>query len=322
MKGICGLSNLGNTCYINAALQIFSQIHELNRYILTVQNVKNCIDSNVTFEWIQLYKIFEENHGTIIPNRFIERMRQVSTHKHRDEFSGHEQSDSVEFFEFMLECIHNSLNGLDESIRDKRALDNPIDKYMAHIEKSDHSIIQKLFVSCSINRYVNPNTHKVEFDRIEHEYRLSLSIPEIPNVSLQDCFTDTFKEELLTGDNAWFDEKENIKKTVLKRSCLCYTPPILVLHLKRWKKNLMKKNFKVNTPFRLDIQPFTIYKEPCEYELFGIINHEGSIQMGHYHASIQRNGAWFSMNDNMIQHVSPEHLIHERNYCLFYRKIK
>ena len=322
MKGICGFENMGNTCYMNAALQIFSQIDELNEYLLTVQNVKSKIDSVVTFEWLQLYKIFRENHGTIRPNRFIERIREVSKEKSRDEFSGNDQSDSVEFFEFMLECIHNSLNGIDASRVIPRKMDTLLGKYLDQIEKLDHSIIQYLFLSCSMNQYTNHETRKIEFEKIEHEYRISLSIPEKQNVSIYDCFMETFKEELLQGDNAWFDEKDNTKKRVLKRTYLVYTPPILVLHLKRWKTNFTKNNFKIDTPFRLDIGPFTLYPEPCEYELFGIIHHEGSIHGGHYYASIQRNGTWFSMNDHMIQTISPEHLIHERNYCLFYRKIK
>jgi ubiquitin C-terminal hydrolase len=322
MKGICGLTNTGNSCYMNSALQIFSQINELNEYLMKVENVKSLVDSVVTYEWIQLYKIISDNHGTISPNRFIEKIKQVSIHKHRDEFSGNEQSDSVEFFEFMLECIHTSLNGLDDSIRDKRALKTPIENYLDLIEKSDHSIIQNLFLSCSMNRYINPAKNLIEFDKIEHQYSISLSIPEKPNVSIQDCFIDTFKEELLEGENAWFDEKDNIKKNVIKRSYLCYTPSVLVLHLKRWKSNLSKNNFKISTPMLLDIQPFTIYKESCEYELFGIINHDGSIHGGHCYASIHRNGIWFSMNDHLIQTIPQEYLIHERNYCLFYRKIK
>jgi ubiquitin carboxyl-terminal hydrolase 8 len=322
MKGICGLSNVGNSCYINSALQILSQIHELNDYLLRIQNVKNKADSTVTFEWIQLYKVFEDNHGTIIPNRFIERIKQVSKHKNRDEFASHEQNDSVDFFEFILECIHNSLNGIDHTLLIQRNTGNAVDQYLKKIESIDQSIIPTLFLSCSIYRYINPETEKIEFDRIEHEYRIGISIPERSPLSLHDCLVDTFNEELLSGENAWFDEKENTKKTVLKRSYLCYTPPILVLHLKRWRTNLTKKRFKIDSPLLLDIQPFTIYKEPCPYELFGIINHEGSIHGGHYYASIHKNGLWYSMNDDSIQVIPNEHLIHERNYCLFYRKIK
>lgn len=321
MKGLCGLSNLGNSCYMNAALQVLYQMDELNKYLISVKNVKNKLESIVTFEWVLLYKMFQENDGTIIPNRFIERMKHVSVEKKRDEFSGKEQGDSVEFFEFLLECIHTSLNGIDDSLQEIRPHNNPIDTYLREIEKKDYSIIQTLFLTCSINRYVNPTTQKIEFDKIEHEYRISLSIPDKNNVSIYDCFIDTFKEEILTGDNEWFDEKDNVKKTVVKRSYLCYTPTILVLQLKRWKSNLSKKNVKVDTPFSLDIQPFTIYKEACDYELFGIINHEGSIYGGHYYSIIRKNN-WFLVNDHLIQEISQENIINERNYCLFYRKIK
>jgi len=322
MKGICGLANRGNTCYMNASLQIFSQMHELNNYLLTVQNVKNCADSIVTFEWIQLFRMIQDNHGSITPNRFIERMSHAAIQKNRQEFSSGEQNDSVDFFEFMLECFHNSLNGLDSSIREKRNRENQVEKYLEQIEEKDHSIVSRLFLSGFIYQYVNPVNMKIEFYKIEHEYHLSLSIPDKSNVTIQDCFMETFKEEILTGENAWFDEKENVKKTVLKRSFLCHTPRLLILHFKRWKPNMTKKNNKIDTPFLLDIQAFTVYKESCEYQLFGVINHEGGIHGGHYYASIQKEGVWFSVNDHSIQSISPEHIIHESNYCLFYRKIK
>jgi ubiquitin C-terminal hydrolase len=293
---------------------------ELNEHLLKVENVKSRIDSVVTFEWLQLYKLFKDNHGTILPNRFIERMKQVSVQKNRDEFSSHEQCDSVDFFEFILECIHNSLNLMTPPI--KRSIKTQVDKYLQDIEVSDCSIVSNLFLSCSMNRYMSPDYNKIEFDKLEHEYTVSLSIPENNSVSLKDCFSYTFKEELLTGENAWFDEKENVKKNVIKRSYLCHTPKILVLHLKKWNTNMVKKRIKIDIPFILDIQPFTIYPESCEYELFGIINHEGSIHGGHYYASIQKSGLWFSVNDNLIQPIFAEHLIHEGNYCLFYRKIK
>jgi ubiquitin carboxyl-terminal hydrolase 4/11/15 len=37
-RGLSGLTNLGNTCYLNAAVQILSHIHELNEYLMNVSN--------------------------------------------------------------------------------------------------------------------------------------------------------------------------------------------------------------------------------------------------------------------------------------------
>ena len=34
--GHSGLTNLGNTCYLNAAVQILSHIHELNHYLMNL----------------------------------------------------------------------------------------------------------------------------------------------------------------------------------------------------------------------------------------------------------------------------------------------
>ena len=56
-----------------------------------------------------------------------------------------------------------------------------------------------------------------------------------------------------------------------------------------------------------------------KYELFGIINHEGNIFGGHYFSYIKIN-TWFEFNDTTISQV--QNIISDKNYCLFYRKIK
>jgi ubiquitin C-terminal hydrolase len=321
MKGICGLGNVGNSCYINASLQILSQIDELNHYLLTIKHMKNIPETILVFEWIGLYKMIHENNCSIMPYRFIETLKKVSRKKNRIEFSQTEQNDSIDFFDFILECIHNAMNNLDKSIQSDKSGCIQVDQYLKKVEETDSSIVSKLFLTGTLNQYITPNTKKIEFYKLEHEYKIGLSIPEKKNVSLYDCFIDTFKEESLSGDNAWFDEKENKKKNVLKRSALVCLPTILCLHLKRWRGNLTKKTIKVNSPFVLDITKFTIYKKNSIYELFGILNHEGSIHGGHYYSYVFRDG-WFSLNDNFIQSISVDSIIHESNYCLFYRKIK
>jgi ubiquitin C-terminal hydrolase len=59
--------------------------------------------------------------------------------------------------------------------------------------------------------------------------------------------------------------------------------------------------------------------ENMNYELFGIINHEGNIFGGHYYSYIKKN-KWFAFNDTTISEV--QDIISDKNYCLFYRKIK
>jgi len=58
-----------------------------------------------------------------------------------------------------------------------------------------------------------------------------------------------------------------------------------------------------------------------KYELFGIINHEGNIFGGHYFSYIKIN-KWFIFNDTNISELQMQDIISDKNYCLFYRKIK
>ena len=59
-KGICGLSNLGNTCYFNVMIQCMNNMHKLS-YQLHYQNLIQTIDSNtmtIYQEFIGFIRIF------------------------------------------------------------------------------------------------------------------------------------------------------------------------------------------------------------------------------------------------------------------------
>ena len=117
--GHSGLTNLGNTCYLNAAVQILSHIHELNQYLLNVTQLNRLNDSVLTIEWISLYKLLWSQNCIISPNRFVSKIKDITQNK-TTKFCNLEQNDSNEYFYFMLDCIHNSLNKLDQTIKLKK----------------------------------------------------------------------------------------------------------------------------------------------------------------------------------------------------------
>ena len=45
-RGLTGLCNLGNTCYINSCMQILSNIHELNEYLNLIHKLY-CLNYNL-----------------------------------------------------------------------------------------------------------------------------------------------------------------------------------------------------------------------------------------------------------------------------------
>ena len=73
-KGYSGLTNLGNTCYLNAAVQILSHIHELNNYLMKVNQINRTNDSVLTIEWVSLYKLLWSQNCIISPNRFVSKI--------------------------------------------------------------------------------------------------------------------------------------------------------------------------------------------------------------------------------------------------------
>ena len=325
LNGLSGLCNLGNTCYLNSTMQILSQIYELNEYLSNIESLNNINESALTLEWIMLQKLMWSKNVVISPNRFVHHIRQLSKLKGRDEFAGFDQNDANDYFYFTIECIHNSLNLRDEKQCYRRTTEKTINNYLLDFEQKDLSVISKLFTSCLIYNYYNKESGKKEFFKIEHGFTIELSIPQIPDsISLYDCFKETFKDDELIGENAWYDENENIKKDVIKKTQICYLPDILAIHLKRWNYTLNKNNRLIDIPILLDIEPFMIkqYKDQTKYELFGIINHSGIIFGGHYNSYIRRNRRWFLIDDSNVTEVNESNIINSKNYCLFYRKIK
>ena len=305
--GHSGLTNLGNTCYLNAALQILSHIHELNNYLMNVKELNRINDSVLTIEWISLYKLMWSQNCIISPNRFVSKIKELSNLK-TVKFCNFEQNDSNEYFYFMLDCIHNSLNNLDKSIKLPKTNNPELNKEIDNYESKDCSIIHSLFSSFLSYTYLNKETNAIEFTKYEPHFMIELSIPLVDNISIEDCIKFTFEEEEL--DTLWYDEKTKEKKQLIKKTNIAYYPNILVLHLKRWihlKKNRQLVHF--NETLELGEK----------YELFGIINHEGNIFGGHYFSYIKKN-KWCVFNDTNVSEI--QDIIGDKNYCLFYRKIK
>ena len=308
--GHSGLTNLGNTCYLNAAVQILSHMDELNKYLLNVTQLNRLNDSLLTIEWISLYKLMWSQNCIISPNRFVSKIKDLTQNK-TTKFCNLEQNDSNEYFYFMIDCIHNSLNKLDQTIKLPKTNNSELNKEIDAYESKDCSIIHSLFTSFLSYTYVNKETNLVEFTKYEPHFMIELSIPLVDNIRIEDCINFTFQNELL--DTLWHDEKTNEKKQLIKKTDFSYYPNILVIHFKRWIQ--MKKNKQI-------VHFDEILKLNNEiYELFGIINHEGNIFGGHYFSYIKKN-KWFLFNDTNISEIQMQNIVSDKNYCLFYKKIK
>ena len=306
-----GLVNLGNTCYINSVIQVLHNIYELNEYISKNNNYnKETNDYILTSEWNILKELMDKSVH-ISPNRFIHMNNELFKKKSNLDFQQNKQGDANEYLLFILECIHNSYNLLDNNLIYSN------DKYIKEYIKKDNSIITQLFVSMFEITYLDENNIKVS-KTYESHWNIDLYIPDKDNITIYDCLDNTFKKEYLCNDNAWFDDKTNKKKNVYKTTKIVYEPKILVFNFKRWLRYDKKNKSKILFEEIIDISSYSNYRS--NYELFGIINHEGNIFGGHYYSFIKKRDKWILFNDNEIRPISS--IIQSSNYCLFYRKLK
>ena len=112
-QGLCGLHNIGNTCYMNTALQCLSHLESLTHYFLTREfeahiNRQNPLGSGGLLARAYaslLAGLWEGSERSIAPYD----LRKVMI-KLEPQFGGFQQHDCQEFLNFVLDRLHEDLN--------------------------------------------------------------------------------------------------------------------------------------------------------------------------------------------------------------------
>ena len=329
-RGLTGLCNLGNTCYINSCMQILSNIHELNEYISLIhksfENNKSDVDVLFLIEWKSLYDLMWSKNVTISPNRFIKIIQVISKQKKMMLFSGYEQNDVTEYLYFLLECFHNGI---------KKCTNHLWEKQLKHISKyndkkfleyytlhysNNFSLIELLFSGCYEIKIIEQETNKIISKRYDNFYMIDL---QLNSVNLNECLDEYFKNEEMNeeNNNQYYDDNDKCYKNIYKQTKIIHKPKILIIHLKRWSNNLRKNqriiHFDLN---ELNMTKYIKTNKEVKYDLFGIINHSGNIFGGHYHSYIKNdNNKWYIFNDTQVSEIKETNIKTNKNYVLFYR---
>ena len=168
-------------------------------------------------------------------------------------------------------------------------------------------------------------------------------------------FEDT---EVLDDSNLWRCPKCK-QEVAAKKSMYVYKAPnYLTIHFKK-NKTYHNKIPLITFPKVLDFAPFVMNKERVQdynielsefmtsddiaqyqlqgqnpkietekicsnglmYKLFGIVNHYGSQNFGHYTSACEVGGVWTEFNDGSVSPLYDDKLVTEEAYILFYKRI-
>lgn len=339
-KGLTGLVNLGNTCFLNSAVQCISHTYELNELLdkPSLFNFMNKNSSSVLFkEWNELRKLMWSQNCTIAPKGFVTAVQRVAKEKNQDLFTGYEQNDLSEFLIFLLGCFHDSLKrevdivlkGEIKNFKDKIAV-KCLESYK-RLQEKEYSEIIDLFYGIQASLiykkdvdYENLDENSVLSVASESFFIINLPIPlKKRNINIYDCFDSFTEVEVLDGDNKWYNEKTNQKEEINKKSCFWKLPKILIIDIKRYDINNSKKQNNIDIPHIIELSKYVIgyKKDDNTYELYGVCNHSGVTGGGHYTANVKNaDGKWYNYNDTSVSEIRKELVVTAKAYCLFFRK--
>ena len=214
-KGLSGLSNLGNTCFINTCMQILSHTYELNN-MFEDENYKrklnNTHDSALLVEWDNLRKMLWNDNCIVSPGKFIRSVQKLSAIKNNTHFTGNAQNDLPEFLLFIVDVFHNTLRrevsmkivGKETTKKDKLALE--CFEMVKNMYTKDYSEIWNLFYGIHVSQIKSIHKESLLSRTPEPFFMINLPIPiDKKEPSILDCFNLYLEGEKLTGENAWYN---------------------------------------------------------------------------------------------------------------------
>lgn len=335
-KGLSGLANLGNTCFLNSAVQCISHTYELNDFFdkdnKGMIEKKDNKDTLVYREWNELRKLMWVKNCCISPGRFVSSIQHIAEVKKRDLFTGFAQNDLPEFFLFLMDEIHNAfkrsvkmnITGEEKTEKDKLAMS--CYSMLEKMYSKEYSEIVKLFYGIHVSQiFKEDNKDIILSQNPEPFFMINLPIPKRKTLNIYECFDLFTNKEKLEGDNKWLNEKTNTYEDAIKQIQFFSLPDILVIDLKRFDNRMRKNNCCIDFPLEnLDLSKYIIgYDEKSyTYDCYGICNHSGSSLGGHYTSYVKNaNDKWYHFNDTNVSEVENKNkMVSSKAYCLFYRK--
>lgn len=320
------LANLGNTCYLNSAIQALRHIP------LFIKFIKNDDSETSWKKWIhtdrkESHTLLEETSAiinalsvpshpgtTIIPRRFVTSFIQYGR-KHSDAIGMGSQADAAEALQLLIDGIHTQLARQVSISLQGNLSDRPPDvlQYIASLNSwnsfwsKEYSELLNIFYGQTHTKLICKECSTVS-SSYEPWNMLKVSIPGSEGgraPTLLECIADTFATEELHDYDCVTCKKKTIAS---KEHSISRFPPVLILVLKRFTNSGQKIRARIpydeNNLNLSSWRSWTSLQSPGKscYSMCATIEHMGSLRGGHYfmRGKDPITEEWFTYDDSRV----------------------
>ncbi|KAI1303584.1 Ubiquitin carboxyl-terminal hydrolase 2 [Halotydeus destructor] len=306
-KSLAGLTNLGNTCYMNSVLQALYATETIRELILS--NQKTQLMNSLG----RLFSSMKSNSSSVAdPSSF-----RTQFVKLQNKFRNYEQHDAQEFLRYIVNSLHDEMNCAKPrtGLKPYDAPKTSQEAWTQYRSIDDSPLIDVLGGQLSsVIKCSSCSSESVCWDPF-----LDLSLPLPRNCSsadIESCLEEfQALEELDCNERIKCEKCNQIPSRSTKKLSIERPPSLLILHLKRFTND----GYKLSTP-RLTVNQRLFIKSKS-YSLMAAVNHHGkSSRAGHYTATCLHNNVWYEFNDDTVtvkKNFNPKQDLDDC-YILFY----
>ena len=330
---ICGLANVGETCYLHTLIQCLRASPSFRAFILSTPPAPSpATPPTLTSALRELFDVMDNTpDGIIGPNGFV--------HAVATAFSFLEVRSQNDVHEMFMLLVARIAEELKSPLPDTEPLPvTPVPmpeitaqafhKLIARCDRAwrdafvkEYSPLTNLIhgqllaqIVCGHCRYIHHNYQPFSVWEIE-----VLEKPGPMRPTLEECFLASMAPETL---NDWKCDKCGQTTASQKISKVWRLPQLMVLCLKRFKqgsRGLKKIVTQVDIPTEVQMFPMQLgpHNAGIKYTLCSAAVHMGDIQFGHYHAICNTSKGWGCINDGRAFPVNFKEGIVD-SYMLFY----